>query len=373
MKIAVNTRLLLHNKLEGIGRFSFETLKRITQNHPEHQFIFFFDRPWHEEFIFSDNITPVVLFPQSRHPFLWYWWFEFSVPAALKKHQADVFLSPDGYLSLSTDLPQIPVIHDLNFEHYPQDLPYLYSKYYRHYFPKYANKAVRIATVSDFSKNDIAGQYGIATDKIDVVYNGCNENFKLVSVEVKEETKKKFSNACPYFVYVGAQHQRKNLQNLFHAFDEYKKEGSNYKLLLSGQKKWWTSEMEEAYSGMQYKDDVIFTGRLSDEDLVNVMASSEALVYVSYFEGFGIPVVEAMQCNVPVICANTTSLPEVAGKAALLVNPFDVNEIAAAMKKLATNKILSTQLINAGQEQSKKFTWDTTADKLWQSVIKSQR
>jgi glycosyltransferase involved in cell wall biosynthesis len=372
LNIAVNTRLLLHNKLEGIGRFSFETLKRITPNHPEHQFIFFFDRPWHEEFIFSDNITPVALFPPSRHPFLWYWWFEFSVAAALKKYKADLFLSPDGYLSLSTDVPQIPVIHDLNFEHYPQDLPYLYSKYYRHYFPKYAKKAVRIATVSEFSKNDIAQQYGIAADKIDVVYNGCNENFKPVSAEVKEETKMKFSKACPYFVYVGAQHQRKNLQNLFRAFDEYKKEDSNYKLLISGQKKWWTSEMEEAYSGMHYKDDVIFTGRLSEEYLVNVLASSEALVYVSYFEGFGIPVVEAMRCNVPVICADTTSLPEVAGKAALLVNPFEVNEIASAMKKLTTDNQLRAQLIREGQEQSKQFTWDATADKLWQTIVKTK-
>lgn len=373
MKIAVNTRLLLHNKLEGIGRFSFETLKRITQNHPEHQFFFFFDRPWHEEFIFADNITPVVLFPQSRHPFLWYWWFEFSVAAALKKYMADLFLSPDGYLSLSTDVSQIPVIHDLNFEHYPQDLPYLYSKYYRHYFPKYAKKAACIATVSEFSKNDIMQQYGVVADKIDVVYNGCNENFKPVSSEVKEETKKKFSKACPYFVYVGAQHQRKNLQNLFRAFDEYKKEGSNYKLLISGLKKWWTSEMEEAYAAMQYKEEVIFTGRLSEEDLVNVFASSEALTYISYFEGFGIPLVEAMRCNVPVICADTTSLPEVAGKAALLVNPFAVSEIALAMKKLTTDNQLRTQLIRAGQEQSKQFTWNATADKLWQSVVKSQR
>jgi glycosyltransferase involved in cell wall biosynthesis len=372
MNIAVNTRLLLHNKLEGIGRFSFETLKRITQNHPEHQFTFFFDRPWHEEFIFADNITPVALSPQSRHPFLWYWWFEFSVPAALKKHKADVFLSPDGYLSLSTDVLQIPVIHDLNFEHYPQDLPFLYSNYYRHYFPKYAIKASRIATVSEFSKKDISETYAINSEKIDVVYNGCNENFKPVTAAVKEETKKKFSRACPYFVYVGAQHQRKNLQNLFRAFDEFKKAGSNYKLLISGQKKWWTSEMEDAYAGMHYKDDVIFTGRLSEEDLVNVLASSEALFYVSYFEGFGIPVVEAMRCNVPVICANTTSLPEVSGKAALLVNPFDVDEIAAAMKRITTDQQLKMQLISEGQEQSKQFTWDATAEKLWQAIMKTK-
>lgn len=370
MKIAVNTRLLLQNKLEGIGRFSFETLKRITKDHPEHEFIFFFDRPWSEEFIFSDNITPVSLFPQSRHPFMWYWWFEFSVPAALKKFNADLFLSPDGYLSLSTDVPQLPVIHDLNFEHYPQDLPYLYSRYYRHYFPKYARKAARIATVSEFSKNDISQKYGIEKEKIDVVYNGCNENFKPVVDEVKQATKKKHSNDCPYFVYVGAQHQRKNLQNLFRAFDEFKKGGSNHKLLISGQKKWWTAEMERAYSGMQFKNDVIFTGRLSDDELVNVLASAEALVYVSYFEGFGIPVVEAMRCGTPVICADTTSLPEVSSDAALLVDPFAVNSIADAMRKLTSDEQLKTELIRKGQERGQQFTWDKTADKLWTAISK---
>jgi len=370
MNIAVNTRLLLHDKLEGIGRFSFETLKRITKNHPEHRFVFFFDRPWHEEFIFAENIIPVALSPKSRHPFLWYWWFEYAVPSALKKYKADVFLSPDGYLSLSAEVPQIPVIHDLNFEHYPQDLPYLYSKYYRHFFPKYAKKAARVATVSEFSKKDISQKYKIDEGKIDVVYNGCNKNFKPVSVEVKEETKKKFSEACPYYVYVGAQHQRKNLQNLFRAFDQFKNEGSNYKLLVSGQKKWWTSEMEEAYSNMQYKADVIFTGRLSEDNLVNVMASAQALVYVSYFEGFGIPVIEAMRCNVPVITSDTTSLPEIAGDAALLVNPFSVDEISSAMQRIAKDEFLRKYLILKGQERFKQFTWEKTADKLWETVEK---
>jgi len=360
MRIAVNTRLLLYNQLEGIGRFSFETLKRITRNHPEHQFIFFFDRPWHEEFIFSDNITPVALFPQSRHPFLWYWWFEFAVPAALKRYRADIFLSPDGYLSLSTDVPQIPVIHDLNFEHYPQDLPYFYSKYYRHYFPMFAKNAKRIATVSEFSKKDISEKYEITPGKIDVVYNGCNESFKPVTDDVKEEIQQRFSRNSPYFLYVGAQHPRKNLQNLFLAFDEFKTGGSNYKLLISGQKKWWTSEMQQAYSSMKYKSDVIFTGRLAEEDLVNVMASAQALVYVSYFEGFGIPIVEAMRCNVPVITSDITSLPEIADDAALLVNPFSVDSISTAMKKITVDEPLR-----------KQFTWETTADKLWASAEKT--
>src|SRR6056297_1477961 len=154
MNIAVNTRLLIEGKLEGIGWFTLETLKRITNNHPEHQFIFIFDRPWNENYIFSENVTPVVVGPPTRHPFLWYVWFEYQIPRILKKYNADVFLSPDGYLSLSTKVPQLAVIHDINFVHRPKDLPWLKAKYYNHYFKKFARVARRIATVSYYSKED---------------------------------------------------------------------------------------------------------------------------------------------------------------------------------------------------------------------------
>ncbi len=185
MLIAVNTRLLLKDKLEGIGWFTYESLKRITKNHPEHQFLFLFDRPFAEEFIFSDNVSPIVVGPQSRHPFLWYWWFEQSLPKILHKQEPDLFLSPDGFLPLSYTATAgskpckfLPVIHDLHFEHYPQDIPFLARKYFQKYFPKYAKKANRIATVSEYSKQDISKLYKISIDKIDVVYDGANEAYK---------------------------------------------------------------------------------------------------------------------------------------------------------------------------------------------------
>ena len=117
MRIGVNTRLFLQNKLDGIGWFGVETMKRITRNHPEHEFFFFFDRKPDKEFIFSSNIKPVVLIPQARHPLLWYLFFEHSITYALKKYKIDLFLSPDGWISLQTKVPTLTVIHDLNFEH----------------------------------------------------------------------------------------------------------------------------------------------------------------------------------------------------------------------------------------------------------------
>jgi len=371
LKIAVNTRLLLPDKLEGIGWVAFETLKRITTAHPEHQFYFIFDRKWDERFIFSDNITPMVVGPQARHPFLYYIWFEYSVPRMLKKINADLFLSPDAYLSLKTRIPSIPVFHDLNFEHYPKDLPCLERKYYRYFFPRYARKAEQIVTVSEFSKKDIVNLYGVPPEKVKVVYNGANENFRPVGNSVKEETRKKLSYACPYFIFVGALHPRKNLARLFQAFDYFKEQHkSDIKLLVVGNKKYWTREIREAYEGMRHGDEVIFSGRMSAEDLHKAVASALAMTYVSYFEGFGIPIIEAYRCDTAVITSNVTSMPEVAGNAALLVDPFSVKSIAEALEKIAFDPELRTELIEKGRERRKIFTWQNSADNLWEVIEK---
>ncbi|RLD60976.1 MAG: glycosyltransferase family 1 protein [Bacteroidetes bacterium] len=374
MKIAVNTRLLLKNKLEGIGWFTFETLKRVTTQHPEHEFFFIFDRPYSEEFIFSDNITPIVTYPQARHPLLYYLYFEYSIPRILKKLNPDLFLSPDGYLSLSGKTKMLNVFHDLNFEHYPEDLPFAERKFYRHFFPKYAQKANRIATVSEYSKSDIVKQYGVSPDKIDVVYNGANENFKPLDEKSKKIVKGKYTDGHPYFLFVGALHPRKNLVNLFKAFDEFKKsEKTSEKLLIVGEKKWWTDDIRKAYDEMENKQDVIFSGRLEFVELQRVLAAALALTYVSYFEGFGIPIVEAFYTETPVITSNVTSMPEIAGGAALLVDPFSVKSICGQMQEMATNSELRKSLIEKGRERRKEFTWQKSADRLWGSIEKTIR
>jgi glycosyltransferase involved in cell wall biosynthesis len=369
--IAVNTRLLIKDKLEGIGRFAHETLKRITAAHPEHEFIFLFDRKFDDEFIYSSNINPVVISPPARHPILWYWWFEQSLPRFFKKVKADVFLSPDGYLSLKANIRSLPVIHDINFEHYPDSLPSTFSRYYRSYFPRYARKAARIATVSEFSKGDIAKTYSISPEKIDVVYNGVSEGFKPLDESSIQQTKNKYSGGAPYFLFTGAIHERKNIQNLLKAFDMFRNSsGENVKLILAGNKKWWTAPMEEAYTTMQHKDSVIFTGRVSDSELYLLTGSALAMVYVSMFEGFGVPVLEAMRAYIPVIASNVTSLPEVCGDAALLVAPDSLNAISEAMLKLCNDGALRHSYIEKGHQRSRDFTWDKTAELLWKSVEK---
>ena len=369
MRIAVNTRLLLKGKLEGIGWFTFETLIRMTQNHPEHEFIFIFDRPYDPDYIFANNVTPVVIGPQARHPLLFYIWFDFQIPKVLKKYKADLFLSPDGYLSLRTKVPQLAVIHDINFVHRPGDLPWLIAKYYNYFFPKFARIAKRIATVSFYSKEDIARSFKISYDKIDVVYDGINKIFEPLLENEKTKIRKRYTDGCEYFLFVGALHPRKNVSGLLKAFDDFKGETDNkIKLVIVGGEMHKTGDIFETYDNMRFKNDVVFTGRVSTDDLHDIFGAALALTFVPFFEGFGIPVVEAMSAGVPVICSNTTSIPEVGGNAVIYADPMKIDQITGAMIKLANDKELRKDLIEKGFEQKNKFSWDETAHLLWESV-----
>jgi glycosyltransferase involved in cell wall biosynthesis len=371
-RIAINTRLLIRNRLDGIGWFTYETLSRITRDHPEVDFFFFFDRKPDPQFIFSKNVTAVVVAPQARHPLLFIIWFELSLPWFLRKIRPDLFLSPDGYLSLSTNTASLAVMHDLNFEHFPADLPWFVRWYYRFFFPRFAHKAVRIATVSEFSKQDIAAQYGVSVDRIDVVYNGSSPKFVPLELNEVMEVRKQYSDGKPYFLFVGALHPRKNLVRLFAAFDLYRNEcAEDVRLLVVGEKLWWTKPIREAYEQMKYQDKVHFCGRLGMEDLCRVTASALAVTYVSYFEGFGIPIVEAFSAGVPVITSNITSMPEVAADAALLVDPYSIESISQAMIRLTSDPALRARLISLGHQRAKAFSWDQTADQLWRSIQKA--
>lgn len=370
MRIAVNARFLLANKLEGIGRFTYETMQRIARNHPEHEFIFLFDRPYDKEFVFASNVIPVVLYPQARHPFLYYWFFNLSVTKALAKYKADVFVSTDGYLSLRTNVPQLAVMHDLAFLHFKQGINKLEYKYYTYFFPKYARKAARLVAVSNYTKQDIITQFNINPNKIDVVYNAPSIGFEPISETQKNEIKQKYTNGQSYFCYVGAMHPRKNIETLLKAFDAYKSSTqNNFKLVIVGRKAWQSKNIEETYNNLKYQADIIFTGRVTEGDLYHITAAAYAMVYIPYFEGFGLPIVEAMACNVPVITSNITSMPEVAGEAGVLVSPYDVKQVTDAMIKLTNNQDFYQQKTLASAKRKLDFSWDDSALKFWDSIM----
>ena len=370
MRVAVNTRLLIKNKMDGIGRFTFETLKRITKRNPEVEFHFIFDRKFSSEFLFSDNIIPHILSPATRHPILWYVWFELKLPKLIKKINPHLFFSPDGFISTKLSVPTITTIHDINFEHRPEDLAWSHSFFYRYFFKKYAQLSNQIITVSNFSKKDIIKQYEIDEDKITVIYNGVSNDFCKISELKRVEIKNKYSQGEDFFIFIGSLHKRKNINTLLLVFDSYRKNGGKTKLMIIGQKKWMDSKTRKTYQEMKFKKEVIFLGQITQRELIPILGSAKGLFFISLFEGFGLPIIEAMKSGIPVITSNTSAMPEIADNAALIVNPYNTTEIMHAISKLDGDESLRLELINKGYERVKLFDWEITADKIWQ-LIKS--
>jgi len=366
MRIAINTRFLLKDKLEGIGWFTHEIVRRMVINHPEDDFFFIFDRPYDESFIFADNVEPIVVRPAARHPILWYMWFEFGVRNALARINPDVFFSPDSFMTLDTFTPTVLVIHDLGFEHYPEHTPLLVRKYYRKFTPKFCNKAEHIISVSHFTKQDIQKQYNIPSGKISVAGNACREYFKPLSTAEIMEVRNDISDGKPYFFFVGAVHPRKNVHRMIQAFDWFKTATkSDYKFIIAGRFAWDVDEVNTAHQSATHREDILFIGYQDAEQLPKITGAAYALLYPSLFEGFGVPILEAMNCDIPMIAGNTSSMPEVVGDAGILVDPTDVDGIARSMMALLQQPGLYDELVRRGRIQKEKFDWDRYAEEIY--------
>ena len=369
MTIAINCWILRNKKLDGIGYFTVNTVANLIRQHPEIQFQILCDKKFTEDYFDFPNVTKHKIFPALRHPVLYVIYMELVLPFFLRKHKPDLMVSMDSFLSLLSGCKQIPVIYDINFEHKPEDIALKNRIYYRFFTKRFAKKAKRIATISEYSKRDIADFYKIDTTLIDNVSCGINSNFSPLSNEEIIAVRDKWSKGKPYFFFVGSMHPRKNIKRLIDGFNLFKERTqSDFKLVLAGSLLWQKTDIEDSYINSQYKDDIIFTGRLSDADLQKVLGAAYALSFVPIFEGFGLPIVEAFQSGVPVICSNVTSMPEVAGDAALMVDPFNIDSIANGMNKLADNNELRNELIDKGHQQKMLFSWSRTAELLWDCI-----
>lgn len=356
--------MLLPNKLEGIGWYTYEVVRRMVEAHPEHQFIFFFDRAYDPEFVFAPNVEPVVLHPPARHPFLFMLWFDWAIPRALQKYQADLFFSPDGFLSLRTSVPTLLTVHDLAYKHFPHQVSGIDRWYYRRFMPRFMQRADRIVTVSEATRLDVIDS-GISPKKVSVSYNGANPRFTARGAEEGMRIRQQFTQGEPYFLYVGAIHPRKNVTRLVRAFTRFKADtGLSHRLVLLGRMAWMAEDTKLAIAESPFREEIIQVGYQGD-DLPVFYSGAEALVYVSLFEGFGIPIVEAMGCETAVITSNRSSMAEVAGDAAILVNPESEDAIAEGMARIVQEPGLREALIERGKERRIRFDWDRTAREVW--------
>jgi len=254
--------------------------------------------------------------------------------------------------------------------HYPEQVKWSIRKFFLQYYPRYAAAAKRIVTVSEYSKNDIVEQLHVPPGKVDVVYNGANKLYRPLPEEEKQSIRARYSDGREYYLYVGSMHPRKNVDRLLAAFDRFKEaSGSDKKLLLVGREAWMTGSIRIVYDSMKHREDVRFMGYRGVDELAKIVASARALTYVSLFEGFGIPILEAMNCDVPSLTSNVSSMPEVGGKAAIYVNPESVANISEGLQKLEDDELRKTLSRNC-TDQRAKFSWDQTASRFWQNILR---
>lgn len=287
----------------------------------------------------------------------------------MKKYKADVFVSADGFCSLATHIPQCVVVHDLAFAHYPNQMKRSHSLFLKRYVPKFLEKADAIATVSEFSKHDIVQTYKTNPGKINVVYSAAKEIFQPVETNIANEVKQSYSAGREYFLHVGAIHPRKNLITLLKAFSIFKKrQKSNFKLVLAGRLAWKYDSFIHNLKNYKYRADVIMLGYVDEKELAKIIASAYALVYPSLMEGFGVPVLEAMKCHVPVITSSHSSMQEIAEDAALFADANNAEDIAEKMMLIYKDENLRRNLIKKGEVTANKYSWQRTAELLWQTI-----
>ncbi|MBU1131715.1 glycosyltransferase family 4 protein [Patescibacteria group bacterium] len=287
-----------------------------------------------------------------------------SLEMKFGKEIPDVLFVPAHTLPLLNPKKSVVTIHDIGFEHFPEAYHWADKLYHKLIIQLIKRSASKIISVSKYTKDDIVKTYKIPAKKIEVVLNGFDDENYKVSAQGKNILKEKCKIDFPYILFIGRLELKKNIPRLVEAFAKFKLKNPDdrHKLVLIGTRGLTFPLVEEQMKKFKIENEIIFPGWVSDDDLPIFLNNADLFVFPSIFEGFGIPVLEAMACGCPVICSNSTSLPEAAGEAALLFDPADVDEIVSRMEQVLLNPVVAESLEIKGFERAKNFSWKKCAE-----------
>jgi glycosyltransferase involved in cell wall biosynthesis len=307
-----------------------------------------------------------VMIPDRYLNILWYRW---RLPL-----YANFFTGPqDIYHGLDFVLPplvgrvrKVVTVHDLAFLEHPETAVPSLVAYLNHVVPRAVAAADVVAAVSEATKQALIRQYRTAPEKIVVIPCGVGPQFQRVNDPARlEEVRRKFALTQPFIFCVGTQEPRKNHLGLIKAFAQARKDSAGPALLaIAGGQGWLYEETRQLVADLELEASVRFLGRVSEPDLIALYSLADVFAFPSFFEGFGIPPLEAMACGTPVITSNTSSLPEMAGDAAILIDPHNVQEIADAILRVLTNPQLQQEMRQNGYLQAQRYTWEKSAHKM---------
>ena len=365
-------------KSGGIGRYAVNLINQILKIFPQD--------PQNEVFIFSHCSFDYDLI--AKYPHLKfvdkYTHVKSNVlrkgallPVSIRSLKLDVFHGLDHigipFLYKHKACRYVVTIHDLITRVYPDKFTLRHRLIQNRLLPLVLNKADKIIANSLSTRNDIIKFYPRHAGKIEVIYEGVEPKFAPGRPADIKPVLGKYGIDFKYLLFLGTIEPRKNITGVIEAFTRLKQRGyAELKLVITGRKGWHYKGILKKLDNSAFVQDIVFTDFIDDDDLAAVYSGAEILLYPSLYEGFGLPVIEAMACGLPVITSNVSSLPEVAGDAAVLINPAEVEEMVSAIEKLMKNPGLKAELREKGLEQAGRFSWEQAAEKtlkLFENII----
>ena len=356
MKIGIN--LLQFRELTGIAVYTQNLLENFGELDGENEFFLFTNQINLPEFHFDfPNFHYIKLPVSPLRKFTWPFFEQIIFPLWLSKYKLDVLFCPYVFNPLISPCKKVTTVHDCGYLH---DRRLNFKNLYLRFATFSATRSSKIITISNFSKKEILNFYNLPEEKISVIYEGAPKIINLEEAE-NEEILKKFNIKTPYFFYIGLIVPHKNISNLLKAFKKIEKNYSNIKLILAGYPRLELLNIDQLINELNLKEKVFYIGAINEKEKIVLYENSIALIFPSFHEGFGLPVLEAQSLGIPVLTSNTSSLPEVAGDGALFVNPYDIEDIANGMEKIVFDKNLRKNLIKKGYENIKRFSWEKAA------------
>ena len=359
MLIGIDASRAVTQERTGTGNYSLQLIRHLLALESGHRYRLYFNRPPTVELfpMAADLEQRVMPFPRL--------WTHVRLSWEMARQPPDVLFVPAHVLPLVHPRSSVVTVHDLGYRHYPAAHPLL-DRLYLDLSTRYnARAARRVIAVSQATQDDLVQHYGIEPDKITVVYSGWDERMQPVEDEgTIEGVKARYHIRGEYVLYVGTLQPRKNLGRLLEAVALLRKEarrGEAPSLIIAGRKGWLYDPVFQQVERLGLEGEVVFPGYVPQEDLPALLSGARLFVFPSLYEGFGLPVLEAMACGTPVVCSNVSSLPEVAGDAALLVDPLDVEGMAEAMNRLLQDEGLRAELVERGYRQVRRFSWERCA------------
>ncbi len=361
MRIAFNAQLLSAPRF-GIWTYVFNLLKGLHELDIANDYTVFSSSDKTD--IFKNRFNVVRSSFDTSAPYTRILWEHLAMPFILNRDNIDIFHNPDHVLPiLPVKAKKIITVHDLSFYKFPGTFPFMKRNYKRALTPRSVCLADKIIAVSSSTKDDLVELFGIDRKKIEVVHIGVSKEFmKIEDIDVLERSREVLGLPEKFILYLGTIEKRKNLERLIDAFVLASRRGGfPHKLVIAGKKGWLYEGLLKKIDDNGLKDDIIFVSDIKQSDLPILYNLAELFVYPSIYEGFGLPVIEAMACGTPVITSNTSSLPEVAGDAAALIDPYNIEEIAHNISEILHDEERRKKMSEMGIERAGSFTWERCA------------